>query len=154
MKKLLENSKYIVNFAVISTLLASAATFIWATVKMFSTLYHMFIEIGSEHSSVTTTHLVGILDTFILAVIFYIFSVALYELFIGPLDLPVWLEIKTLEDLKKILSSVIALMLAVTFLEHISEWTDPLGTLFFGIAISVVIFSLIFYMKVQEKEIK
>ncbi|MEI8223805.1 MAG: YqhA family protein [bacterium] len=151
MKKLLENSRYIVYFAVVSSLIASLATFVWATVRMLTTLYHMFLEMGGEGANFATTHLVGILDAFILAVIFYIFSVALHELFIGDLDLPNWLEIRTLDDLKKKVSSVIALMLAVTFLEHITQWVDPLGTLYFGIAIAVVIFALIFYMKEKDK---
>lgn len=152
MKTILEKGKYIVLLAVIASLFASVATFVWASVKMFSTILHMFLDIGGAETSEVTAHMVGILDSFILAVILYIFSIALYELFIGSLKLPEWLDIKDLDDLKKKLSSVIALMLAVTFLEHITKWNDPQGTLMFGIAIGVVIFALIFYMKVKEKE--
>ena len=99
-----------------------------------------------------TAHAVAILDSFILAVILYIFAIALYELFIGELKLPEWLIIKDLDDLKKKLSSVIALMLAVTFLEHLAEWSDPQGTLMFAAAIAAVIFALVFYMKTKEKK--
>ncbi|MBI5683243.1 MAG: YqhA family protein [Deltaproteobacteria bacterium] len=152
MKTILEKSKYIVLLAVIATLLASVSTFIWATLNMFSTIIHMFMDFGTVETSEVTAHTGAILYSFILAVILYIFSIALYELFIGRLNLPEWLDIKDLDDLKKKLSSVIALMLAVTFLEHLTKWNDPQGTLFFGIAIGVVIFALIFYMKVKEKE--
>jgi len=96
--------------------------------------------------------MVAVIDSYILAVILYIFSVAMYELFIGKLTLPEWLAIKDLDDLKKKLSSVIVLMLAVTFLEHLVKWEKPQDTLMFAVAIAVVIFSLIFYMKLKEKK--
>ncbi|MBI5892154.1 MAG: YqhA family protein [Deltaproteobacteria bacterium] len=152
MKTILEKSKYIVILAVVALLFASASTFVWATIKMFSTIFHMFLDIGGAETSEVTAHTVAILDSFILAVILYIFSIALYELFIGRLNMPEWLDIKNLDDLKKKLSSVIALMLAVTFLEHLTKWEDPSGTLMFGIAIGAVIFALIFYMKIKESE--
>lgn len=152
MKAILENAKYAVILAVLSSLIASVSIFIWASVKMLAVVYHMFDDLLSTEATGTTAHAVAILDSFILAVILYIFSIALYELFIGELKLPEWLVIKDLDDLKKKLSSVIALMLAVTFLEHLAEWSDPQGTLMFAIAIGTVIFALVFYMKIKEKK--
>ncbi|HAG50881.1 MAG: hypothetical protein A2X87_08230 [Deltaproteobacteria bacterium GWC2_42_51] len=152
MKTILENAKYAVLLAVFSALAASVSIFIWASVKMAVVIFHMFDDILSAEATGTTAHAVAILDSFILAVILYIFAIALYELFIGELRLPEWLVIKDLDDLKKKLSSVIALMLAVTFLEHLAEWSEPQGTLMFAVAIAVVIFALVFYMKVKEKK--
>ena len=149
MKTILENAKYAVILAVLSSLAASVAIFIWASINMGITIYHMFADIEAAGTAV---HAVAILDSFILAIILYIFAIALYELFIGELKLPEWLIIKDLDDLKKKLSSLIGLMLAVTFLEHLAEWTDPHGTLMFALAISVVIFALVFYMKIKEKK--
>ncbi len=152
MKTILENAKYAVILAVISSLAASVSLFVWASVKMLSMIYHMFADIFLPEGAGATAHAVAILDSFILAVILYIFAIALYELFIGELKLPDWLVIRDLDDLKKKISSVIALMLAVTFLEHLVEWSDPQGTLMFAIAIGVVIFALVFYMKIKEKK--
>ncbi|MBI5286844.1 MAG: YqhA family protein [Deltaproteobacteria bacterium] len=152
MRQLLEKGKYFVLLAVVATLLASIATFIWATIRMLSNIYHMFYGLAwIEESEATAHHTVAVLDSFILAVILYIFAIALYELFIGELKLPEWLIIRDLDDLKKKLSSVIALMLAVTFLKHLARWEDPQGTLMFAIAIGIVIFALVFYMKTKEK---
>ena len=152
MKTILENAKYVVMLAVLSTLAASVSIFIWASVQMAIVIFHLFADIFSAEAAGTTAHAVAILDSFILAVILYIFSIALYELFIGELKLPEWLIIKNLDDLKKKLSSVIALMLAVTFLEHLADWSDPQGTLMFAVAIGTVIFALVFYMRTKEKK--
>lgn len=152
MKTLLENAEYAAILAVISSLAASVSIFVWSSVKMLLAILHMFSGLFSSEATGMTAHTVAILDSFILAVILYIFAIALYELFIGDLNLPDWLVIKDLDDLKKKLSSVIALMLAVTFLEHLAEWNDPQGTLMFAIAIAAVIFALVFYMKIKEKK--
>lgn len=152
MKKLLENSRYIVLLAVFSSLALSAALFLWNTIQTGITLLHMFDGIGTEHAIAPTAHMVGILDSFLLAVILYIFAVAIYELFIDDLDLPDWLNIKDLDDLKKKLSSVIALMLGVTFLEHVVQWKDGQETMYFAIAIALIISSLVFYMRSKVSE--
>lgn len=154
MKKLLEKSRYTVILAVMSTLLGAILLFIHATISMIGTAIHMFKALVTNETYHVAAHMVGILDVFLLAVILYIFAIGLYELFIGDLDMPGWLNITDLDDLKKKLSSVIALMLAVIFLEHLSEWKDPQGTLYFAIAISIVIFSLVFYMKSKGNDKK
>ena len=154
MRKILENASIAVMLAVISMLAASVALFVSASIQTALTIWHMFGDITSPESAGVTTHLVSILDMFLFAVILYIFAIALYELFIKELKLPEWLIVKNLDDLKKKLSSVIALMLAVTFLEHVVEWKDPEGTLMLGAAIGIVIFALVFYMKAKEKDHK
>jgi uncharacterized membrane protein YqhA len=58
-------------------------------------------------------------------------------------SLPEWLIIRNLHDLKVKLSSVIVLVMGIIFLEHLVEWKDPQGTLFFGTAVAVVSASLI-----------
>lgn len=151
MKQLLEKGKYAVLLAVGASLFASIATFIWATIRMLFNIYYMFVGLFWEDVSEVTAYTVAVLDSFILAVILYIFAIALYELFIGELKLPEWLIIHDLDDLKKKLSSVITLMLAVTFLEHLARWEDPQATLMFAIAIGIVIFALVFYMRAKEK---
>ena|SRR3972149_4023740 len=152
MRFLLEKGKYVVLLAVISTFAASIATFVWATIRMMHNVYDMFKAASEAQFAVSVAHMVAVIDSYILAVILYIFSVAMYELFIGKLTLPEWLIIKDLDDLKKKLSSVIVLMLAVTFLEHLVKWEKPQDTLMFAVAIAVVIFGLIFYMKLKEKK--
>ena len=42
MRFLLEKGKYVVLLAVISTFIASIATFIWATIRMMHNVYDMF----------------------------------------------------------------------------------------------------------------
>ena len=94
--------------------------------------------------------LIGIMDTFLIAVAPFIFSVGQYELFIEDVAMPAWLIVHNLHDLKAKLGSVIAL--AVAFLEHLMAWKDPHDTLYFGIAISLVSASLIALSYFSDKD--
>jgi uncharacterized membrane protein YqhA len=82
------------------------------------------------------------MDVFLIATALLIFSLGLYELFIGKLDLPQWLAIRDLEDLKDKLRAVIIFVMTVIFLEHLVLWQDPASTLRFGGAIAIMIAAL------------
>ena len=71
------------------------------------------------------------MDIFLIATVLFIFAMGMYELFIEKINLPEWLIINNLHDLKAKLSSVIILVMGITFLKHLVEWTDPQGTLYF-----------------------
>ena len=80
---------------------------------------------GEEHG--IGVELIAVMDTFLIATALYIFAVGLYELFIADLELPEWLNIHNMHDLKAKLSGVIILVMAVTFLEHLVHWEDAAG---------------------------
>ena len=81
-----------------------------------------------------------------LAVVLYIMAVGLYELFIDDnLDLPAWLVIHNLEDLKEKLVGVVIVVLAVFFLGRVIESQEPLEVLYLGVGISAVIAALSYF---------
>jgi uncharacterized membrane protein YqhA len=149
LKSLLEKSKYITLIAVFSTLLASAVAFVWGLVQAVRVLFELFKGIGTD--GVETIPLIEIMDVFLIATVLLIFALGIYELFIGKLELPEWLIIKNLHDLKVKLSSVVIMVMGIVFLKHLVEWQDPQGTLFFGIGVTVVSAALIAFSYVGGK---
>lgn len=150
LKLLLERSNALVLFAIASTLIASFATFIWATFNMVGNAWNLLaslVNYGTAHPEHTGVGMVAALDALLMALVLYIFSVAMYELFIGEIRVPPWLVIKSLDGLKEKLASVIILILAVTFLEHLVDWENAFDTFLFGLAIASVVFALVFYMR-------
>lgn len=141
MKRLIEKSKNIFLIAVASSLLASAAGFVWGMIKTLIVIKEFILSYGKDPFGAIA--LIEVMDIFLLATVLFIFAMGMYELFIESIELPEWLEINNLHDLKVKLSSVIILIMGITFLKHLVEWTDPAGTLFFGIAVAVVSASLI-----------
>jgi uncharacterized membrane protein YqhA len=149
LKTILEKSKYIVLVAVISSLFASAAAFIWGLIKSANVVIDIFSRINAETAD--TVSLIELMDVFLIATVLLIFALGVYELFIGKLALPDWLIIRNLHDLKVKLSSVVIMVMGIVFLKHLVEWQDPQGTLFFGLGAAVVAGFLIAFSYVGNK---
>lgn len=150
MEKVLEQSKKLILIAVISSLVAAFAAFIWGAVKTSTIILNLVLSYGKDPGA--TIALIELMDTFLIATGLFIFSVGMYELFIKDINLPEWLMIHNLHDLKAKLGSVIILVMAVTFLKHLVEWGDPQGILFYGIAIALVSASLIAFSQFGGKD--
>ncbi len=149
MKTILEKSKYLILVAVISSLLASVASFAWGAIKSFKVIVNLFASLESE--TAYTVSLIELMDVFLIATVLFIFSLGMYELFIGKLNIPEWLVIKNLHDLKVKLSSVVIMVMGIIFLKHLVEWQDPQGTLFFGLGVAVVTAALIAFGYIGSK---
>lgn len=150
MEKLLEKSKYLILIAVAFSLLASVAAFLLGAVKAVSIIISLIASYGKD--PLTAIALIELMDTFLIATALFIFAVGMYELFIKEINLPDFLVIHNLHDLKAKLGSVVVLVMGVTFLKHLVEWKDPQGTLFFGVAIAVVSASLIAFSHFGGKD--
>lgn len=152
-RRAIEGGRFFVYIAVVSSFIASFITFLWGAVRLIENSLafgrgaldgHIGAEIG--------INMIAVVDAFLLGTILYIFAVGLYELFIGKLKVPAWLVINNLDDLKAKLQSVIIMIMAVLFLEHLAEWERPLETLMFGAAIAVVTLALVFYSSSKKPE--
>jgi uncharacterized membrane protein YqhA len=141
LKRLLEGSRYLVVIGVIASLVASAAAFIWGAYKTAALLVAIVQSGGKE--AVATTGLTALMDKFLIAAGLYIFAVGMYELFVDDLDLPSWLVVHSMQDLKGQLVSIVILLLGIVFLEHVIEWRDGQMILQMGIGIAAVIAALI-----------
>ena len=87
-------------------------------------------------------------DYFLLAIVLYIMSVGLYSLFIDSrIKLPIWLEIRTLDDLKEKLVSVIIVVMGVFFLGQLLHGANAKDLLFMGVGIGAVVVSLAYFVR-------
>jgi len=143
MKILLENSKYLILIVVMASLVATVLSVVWGVYEMVIVVYNLFTQYKS--ASGTIVSFVQLMDIFLLVAVLYIFTVAMYELFIGELDLPKWLQVHNFDELKTILSNLIVLIGAVSFLKYFLERNDPASTLLYGLAFGIVAYVLIAY---------
>lgn len=87
-------------------------------------------------------------DLFLLATVFYIIALGLYELFIDDtIAVPAWLEIHDLDDLKTKLLGVVVTVLGVLFLGQIVTWDGQRDLLGYGVSIAAVIGAVTFYTR-------
>lgn len=145
MKKLLENSKYLILVVILASLFATMVAVLWGLYETALMIYNLLTQYKGASSTVASY--VQLMDNFLLIAVLYVFTVAIYELFIGELDLPKWLQIHNFDQLKSILSNLIVLIGAVSFLKYFLERNDPVSTLLYGLAFGIVAYVLILYRK-------
>jgi uncharacterized membrane protein YqhA len=153
-ENLLWNSRLVVLSAVIASLLAAIAMFYMASVDAVYMISHLAHYASPTLSvadrvalrSTTVTHVVEIVDGYLLATVLLIFALGLYELFISKIDQAEGSEsasnvlmITSLDDLKSRLAKVVMMILVVRYFEYAlgMDFSSPLDLLQFagGIAL-------------------
>lgn len=151
MKKALETSRYMVLLAVGASLAASLATFLWGVYTTFGVIVLLIGSRGKE--SGIAVEMLELMDKFLIAVGLYIFAIGLYELFIrDDLELPDWLEVHNLHDIKVRLSSIAVLVMVIAFAERVVQWQTAQDALYFGLAIAAVTIALVVFNYVGARE--
>ncbi|MEO8343158.1 MAG: YqhA family protein [Gallionella sp.] len=155
------NSRFVIIAAVIGSLLAGFAIFYMATVDVVylfrHALHYADANLTDEarkalHDS-TVSHIVEVVDGYLLATVMLIFSLGLYELFISDIDQANGskasskiLVISSLDDLKSRLAKVILMILIVTLFEEAinMKLTTPLDLVYLGASIALIALALYF----------
>ncbi len=153
------NSRFVIFLAVLGSLFASFAIFYMATVDVVLLVQHtahyadasMTDEARKALHDSTVSHIVEVVDGYLLAVVLLIFSLGLYELFISDIDQAHGskasskiLVINSLDDLKSRLAKVILMIMIVTLFEeainmHIAQ---PIDLIYMGGAIALIALAL------------
>ena len=147
-------SRLVVITAVVASLAAGFTMFYVGSVDAYYMVVHLgdytspalSVSARNEMRGVTITHVVGIIDDYLLATVLLIFALGLYELFISKIDQAIDSEtssrvliINNLDDLKARLGKVVLMILIVKFFEHAisMKFQSPLDllTLAGGIAL-------------------
>lgn len=136
MKTILEKSRYLAIIGVVSLLIAAVTAFAWGLIKTINTIALVVTSAGRDAAIII--EFIKIVDGFLIATAILIFAVSLYELFIGPLELPDWMLANSLHELKTKLSSMIVLVMAVKFLEKLLELKDANNLLQMAAAIALI----------------
>ncbi len=155
LERILKSSRYLILIAVLGSLLACIALLIYGGIQFIYVIAATLKSgsLGSGTAKVLTLGTIQVIDLFLLGTAFYIISLGLYELFINDrLDLPPWLEIHNLDDLKGKLVSVIIVVLGVLFLGEVINWDGESNLLFYGAAIALVIMALAYFLSQKEKK--
>lgn len=145
-QRLLGGSRFVITLAAIGAFLASMTLLLYGVGVVIVTIKDLlsdlhFNEKGAKNLSLTFIQLV---DTFLLGTVIYIIAIGLYELFVDDnLPTPKWLHISTLDDLKEKMVGVVIVLLGVTFLSQATDWSGDKSILYFGVAIGLVIVSLV-----------
>ena len=154
------NSRFFILFAVLFSLVGGMILFIVASVDVVAVLKEVFLTyFGSHHAEkfheIIVSGLIGAIDLYLMAVVMFIFSFGLYELFISEIDVAKGseaskiLEIHSLDELKDKLAKVIVMVLIVSFFQKVlnTDYITPLEMTYFAISILALSLGLYFLHK-------
>lgn len=155
--RILARSRYLMLIAVLGCFAASVTLLIYGALETVITISHMIStgSVSSENSKQLILSFIEVVDLFLLATVFYITALGLYELFIDErIKVPHWLEIHSIDDLKTKLASVIVVVLSVLYLGQAVKWNGDPNILPFGASIALVIAALTYFLSSQVKKPK
>ncbi|MFO1319470.1 MAG: YqhA family protein [Burkholderiales bacterium] len=149
------NSRFVVVIAVVASMAAAIAIFYITTVDVWYAVVHIVgyadpaldAEARKALHDDTVTHIVEVVDGYLLATVMLIFALGLYELFVSDIDQAHGsrtsskiLVIENLDDLKTRLAKVILMILIVKLFEHAvkTKMETTLDLLYMGGSIALV----------------
>ena len=143
LRKVLESSRLLVAVAVVGMLATSVATFGWSVARTVLFVSELFD--GKWRSDIQVVSLLKVIDTYLLAVVQLIIAIGLYELFVGELNVPGWLKIESIDDLKKSIIDILVVFIGVKGIEGLLKQETPLKALtFVGAAASLILVLTLF----------
>jgi len=153
MNMLAMSSTWMFSLAVIGTGIIAVVLFIYGFLLSIAGVIHL-VQIFTLNMEVVKEFLVvsiEIIDIFLVATVFYLISLGLYELFIAKAPLPGWVEIRNLDDLKTKLLGLAVIALVVIFLgAALTMSLSTVNILEFGIAIAFMIAAVSAYLWVKH----
>lgn len=147
--QIIAGGRFFIIIAVLCSFLASIVILIYGGFLTFHSITQIITqgEVSSKMGKKLVVAMIEVIDLFLLGTVFYITSLGLYELFIDEhIEVPKWLEIRTIDDLKARLISVVVVVLGVVFLGQAVSWDGETNLLPFGVSVGLVIASLTFFL--------
>ena len=151
MARLVGNLRYLVIVAVIGIAAQAVATFGWAVVVTVDFIDDL-VRTSAWQEDDTVIALLQVLDLYLVGTVLIITSIGLYELFIGEVQLPEWLVIRTLSDLKAKIVDVIVLVIGIKFLERLVQGGVAIDIFWYGLASAVVMAVLIAWNTLKTRQ--
>jgi len=156
MKRLLLSAKYLINLAVLASLIGAAVILVYGIFVAAHLIGLMFLEraFTVEASKEVALGFIEVIDLLFLGVVMYITALGLYHLFIDrTIHLPRWLKIEEFEELKVILIGVIVVLLVVNFTGQVVNWDGTADILPLGLAVGVVVGAIALVLYVRNTKI-
>jgi len=152
---LLAASRYLILIAVLCTLVGATVLLGYGAAQTFAVVKGLFdpAVAGGKGAKGLILTFIELTDLFLLATVLYVIAIGLFELFVDDrLDLPNWLEIHDLNDLKEKLIGVLIVVMGVLFLGQVVTWDGERDLLGYGAGIALVIAALTYFLSQKPRK--
>jgi uncharacterized membrane protein YqhA len=141
MRRLIEISRFAVVLPALSSLIGGILLMILGSIGIFqATIDTVLTRVPLKETIVS---ILTSVDAILLGTVLLVIGYGLYELFVDTnLEVPDWLEINTLDDLKAKLIGVVVAIIAVIFVGVLVDAKSPNEVMYYGVGAGAVVLAL------------
>jgi uncharacterized membrane protein YqhA len=151
MRRLFEVSRFIVIIPSAASIIGAIVLMILGSIEIVrSALDVVLKQIPLKE---TVVSILTSVDAILLGTVLLVIGYGLYELFIDTnLEVPDWLEINTLDDLKAKLIGVVVAIIAVIFVGVLVDAKSPSEVMYYGVGAGAVVLALAAFTFTSKKK--
>jgi uncharacterized membrane protein YqhA len=137
--------KVIAAVGVLAIIVLAIAVEVYALTDIYDVIVQIVFDTSQEDTVIKDC--LKSLDLVLLGVIFFTIALGLYELYVCPIaNLPSWLVIETLDDLKSLMIKMVIFIMAISFAGRIVTYTDGIDILYLGASFALVTIALTYFI--------
>ena len=141
MRRLIEVSRFVVIVPALAAIVGAIVLMILGSVEILRAALSVVVE--QVPLKETIVDVLASIDAILLGTVLLVIGYGLYELFVDMhLDVPDWLEINNLDDLKAKLIGVIVAIIAVIFVGELVDSDSANDVMYYGIGSGAVVIAL------------
>ena len=141
MRRLIEVSRFVVIVPALAAIVGAIVLMILGSVEILRAALGVVID--QVPLKETIVDVLASIDAILLGTVLLVIGYGLYELFVDTnIDVPDWLEINNLDDLKAKLIGVIVAIIAVIFVGELVDAISANDVMYYGIGAGAVVLAL------------
>jgi uncharacterized membrane protein YqhA len=151
MRRLIEISRFAVTLPAVASLIGGILLMILGSIGIL--LATISTVLNRAPLKETIVSILTSVDAILLGTVLLVIGYGLYELFVDTnLEIPAWLEINTLDDLKAKLIGVIVAIIAVIFVGVLVDAKSANDVMYYGVGAGAVILALAGFSYATKKK--
>jgi uncharacterized membrane protein YqhA len=150
MRKILGLTRYVVFIPAVASIIGALLLMAQGSIAMIEAVYDSVT--GASYLKVTIVDVLTAVDAILLGTVLLVIGYGLYELFVDTdLEVPVWLEVKDLDDLKSKLIGVVVAIIAVIFVGVFVDTDRAADVVSFGLGAGALVTGLAIFAFATKK---
>ena len=151
MNKILANTRYAVFITAIASILGALLLMFQGSIEMVRTIID--VVINGTKLKLTIVEILTAVDGILLGTVLLVIGYGLYELFINEdLEIPLWLQVHDLDDLKSKLIGVVVTIISVIFVGIFVDTNRADDVIAYGVGAGAIVTGLAIFAFATRKE--
>jgi uncharacterized membrane protein YqhA len=151
MNRVIAFTRFAVFIPAMASILGAVLLMIQGSVEMIRTIINA--TVNGTKLKLTIVEVLTAVDAILLGTVLLVIGYGLYELFIDEdLEVPVWLQVHDLDDLKSKLIGVVVALIAVIFVGVFVDTNRAKDVISFGVGAGALVTGLAFFSYATKKE--